>query len=396
MHRPVAAKALLFPAALAGLIVGLGACSPARLGEAARVLADIDAGDGPSALKASTPPPLRRPVAYAVDGRRREGDLYLPGEPPLAAMVLVPGLSREGKDDRRLVAFASTLARARFEVLVPDLPRLRDQKVSPEDAIALADASRYVAGRAPERPTGMTAISYAVGPAVASLFEPGAEGRIDFVVAIGGYYDVESTLAFFTTGFYREGPDGPWRYRTPNDYGKWVFVRSNADRLADEADRALLALMAERKLDDIEADVDGLAARLGPEGRSVYALLENDDPKRIHDLIAGLPAPVRDDIGRLDLKRLGLAGLKVRFLLVHGRDDPIIPETESRAFAAALPEGRARLYVLDSLNHVDPRPSGLFDRLRLLRAIHGLLELRDRGPSRPSDAASAHAAARRD
>ena len=49
--------ALVVAAVLAG---GTQACSPARLGEAVRVLADIDAGAGPSALKEQTPAPVRR------------------------------------------------------------------------------------------------------------------------------------------------------------------------------------------------------------------------------------------------------------------------------------------------------------------------------------------------
>ena len=54
---------------------------------------------------------------------------------------------------------------------------------------------------------------------------------------IGGYYDVEAVLTFFTTGYFRDGPDGQWRHREPNAYGKWVFVRSNAARLASPEDR---------------------------------------------------------------------------------------------------------------------------------------------------------------
>ncbi len=81
--------ALVFAAVLAAT----QACSPTRLGEASRVLADIDAGAGPSALKEQTPRPVRRPVRYTVDGRARAGDLYLPGDGALAAMVLVPGIT---------------------------------------------------------------------------------------------------------------------------------------------------------------------------------------------------------------------------------------------------------------------------------------------------------------
>ena len=364
--------------ALAGVVV-TAACSPARFLEASRVLADIDAGFAPSTLKETTPKPSRNPVAFSVDGRPRAGDLYIPGARAEAGLVLVPGITREGRDDPRLIAFANTLSRARFEVLVPDLPNLSALKVSADDAGALADAVRFFDDRPTGARLGVAAISYAVGPAVAALFEDGADARVDFVVAIGGYYDIEATITFFTTGHYRPQGSRAWRHRPPNDYGKWVFVRSNVDRLESAADRTTLWAMAERKLDDLQADVSDLAARLGAEGHSVYALLLNDAPDRVPALITALPTAVAAEIARLDLRRLPLERLDVRFLLVHGRDDPIIPETESAALAAAVGAGRARLYLVDSLDHVHPKPAGWMDRLVLLRAIAELLKIRDEG-----------------
>ena len=354
----------------------VSACAPARLAEAARVLADIDAGAGPSALKAETPAPRRSPVRYQVQGRQHAGDLYEPGEAARAAMVLAPGVSPAGKDDPRLVAFAETLARARFRVLVPDLADLRELRISAGDGLALADATAHLEALTGGRgPLGITAISYAVGPAVAALFEAGVAERVDFLLAVGGYYDMEALITFFTTGHYREAPHAPWQQRRPNPYGKWVFVRSNAERLADAADRAGLRAMARRKLDDLGADVSDLAAGLGAEGRAVYAVLANRDPARVPALLAALPAAVRADMAALDPKGRDLKSLDVRFVLVHGRNDPIIPETESMALAAAA--ARAELFLVDSLDHVDPKPTGLVDRLVLLAAVYAVLALRD-------------------
>ena len=358
------------------LVLFLANCSPVRLMEAARVLADIDAGPRPSALKEQTPAPLRRPVFFQIDGRHREADLYQPGDETVAGMVLVPGITPAGRNDPRLVAFAETLARARFQVLVPDLPRLRDLTVSAADARVIADACVYLDQRdGGRRPVGLTAISFAVGPAVAALFEPEMTERVDFMVAIGGYYDIEALITFVGTGGFRLGPDDPWQFRTPNTYGKWVFLRSNADRLGDPLDRVLLRRMAARKLEQADSDVSDLAASLGPRGRSVHALLVNDDPDAVPDLLAALPAGVVEDLAGLDLKKRDLGSLTTRFILIHGRDDPVIPETESIRLAAALPD--TTLYLVDSLNHVDPQPAGFIDRLTLLAAINRVLERRD-------------------
>lgn len=365
-------------ALLAAAMLAVG-CAPARLGEAARVLADIDAGGRPSALKEATPAPERRPVRYRTAGRVYDGDLYKPGggQAAQAAMVLVPGVAPAGKDDPRLVMFAETLARARFRVLVPDIENLRALRVRPEDARAIADAAAWLRTRIPERQAlGVTAISYAVGPAVTSLFEADG-GEVDFVLAVGGYYDLTAVVTFFTTGRFRESSDRPWRYRPPNAYGMWIFVESNLDRLAAAEDRARLRLIKDMLLSDPAADVTAWAAELDAEGRAVYALLANDDPNRVPALIEALPAALLADFRALDLSRRDLSGLSGRFFLLHGRDDPIIPETESVKLAAALPAGAVELFVVDSLDHVDPKPVGPFDRLTLLRAVYAVLELRD-------------------
>jgi hypothetical protein len=275
------------------------------------------------------------------------------------------------------VAFATSLARARFRVLVPDLPNLRALRVSGGDARIIADAAIHLRSLDPARPLGMTAISFAAGPMVGALFEPGVADRVDFMITVGGYYDLEAVITFFTTGYYREGPDAAWRYRRPNVYGKWVFVLSNAHVLDDPGDRIALMTMAERRLDDELADISDLAGGLGPQGQAVYALLTNRDPDRVPALLAALPPAVTSEIAALDLKRRDLADLNVRLVLVHGRDDPIIPETESMALADAVRPDRADLYLLESFQHVDATELGLSDKLTLLSAVYTVLGFRD-------------------
>jgi pimeloyl-ACP methyl ester carboxylesterase len=375
---------------LTGLVVSLlallelAACSPRRTLEAARLLLDLPHGqgsaDGNGALAG-----VQRTVLM---GNAPPGDLYYPAQDrviPEAAIVLVPGLVPEGKDDPRLVAFAGTLARARFAVFVPELPGFRAQRASPADAAVVARAVAGLAGCfGPEsRPAlGLAAISYAVGPALLAMLDHDNARRVRLALAIGGYHSVEAAVRFFTTGRYREEADGPWLYRPPNDYGKWVFVLANAERLQDSEDRRLLAGIARRKLRDPDADVAPAASQLGTEGRHVLALIDNPDPDLVAALMAALPLPLRNDLEALDLAARDLSGLDARFILIHGRDDPIIPASESRALAAALPSGRTGLYVIDSLGHVELGPKGLHDAARLWRAAYDLLAGRD-GLPRP-------------
>ncbi len=358
------------------ILLLLTGCAPLPDDEAAWVLKDLAVGEGDSRLKEHTPSPVRRSVVYAVQGRTYQGDLYQPAQPPLAALVLVPGVAERGTDDPRLVAFATTLARARYLVLVPDLPNLRAHRVRAEDVWGVVDNFLHLLTR-PEFPlqgrVGIAAFSYAVGPSVLAALEPAIRERVDFVLGVGGYYDLHRVVTFFTTGYFEK--EKRWHYLEPNRYGKWVFVLGNVERLADPVDRATFRRMAERKLDNPRADINDLTGHLTPEGQSLLDVLDNRKPERTPALIARLPAFIRAELDALNLANKDLSRLQARLILLHGTDDAIIPYTESIALAAAAPTGRSELFLIDGLAHVDVRPLRL-DRRALWRAIGALLTQR--------------------
>jgi pimeloyl-ACP methyl ester carboxylesterase len=328
--------------------------------EAVLLLSDIAAGAGDSLLKRVTETPQRSHAG--------SGDLYRPADGVRAAMVLLPGAARTGKDDPRLVALANSLARSGWLVLVPEIPGLRSLQVSAADAALVAEAVRSL-----ERPrVAVAAISFAAGPAVLAALEPDIASRVGLVVAVGPPFDLTAVTTFFTTGAYREAPGAPWRHLEPNAYGKWVFVKSNAARLDDAADRTLLAAIAERRMADERAPLDDLRRGLTPQGRAVMALMDNSDPERVPDLIAALPRAIREEMERLDLSRRDLSRLRARLLVVYGRDDRIIPWTEGAALARAVPVGD--LILLDGLAHAD---LGAGSGLGLWRVAERLLAFRD-------------------
>jgi pimeloyl-ACP methyl ester carboxylesterase len=359
----------------------LAGCLSPRGNEAAELLADIAAGEGASGLKQTTPEPVRQTIRYRRAAGEATADLYRNSEHPRGAVVVVPGLTPHGKDDPRLVAFAKSLARAQFLVLVPDIANTRALKVSAADRADIADAIAELAGRfaaGADRSVGLVAISYAVGPALLAAAETRGGRHLRFIVAIGGYYDIDAAIGFVTTGAYR-AVDGSWRPGVPNEFGKFVFLRSNADRIADPADRARLIAMAERRLADPAADIGDLAARLGPQGRAVHELIDNRDPDRVADLIARLPNTILRDLRALDLQRRDLTAIAGPVFLIHGADDPIIPAGESARLAAAL-GARAELTLVEHFAHVDAATASLADSLRLWAATERVLQARDREP----------------
>ncbi|MDJ0870401.1 MAG: alpha/beta hydrolase [Gammaproteobacteria bacterium] len=363
-----------------GILFAFGACHWLPDRESIRVLQDIAAGDGPSSLKVETPAPRRTEIRYQVAGRPYRADVYAPAVTPMAGIVLVPGVAEAGKDDPRLVAFATTLARARFRVLVPDIPGVRALKIQAQDAVAVVDAFLFLVSddeRLTGQRAGIGAFSYAVGPAVLAAMDLRIRDRVDFVLGVGGYYDLAQVLTFLTTGYFKEA-DG-WRRLQPVEFGKWLFVASNLDRIEDPADRRTLQQIVERRLWEPGVPVDRLTARLGEEGSSVYALVNNRNPDRVPALIASLPEGIRRELAALNLAGRDMSTLTARLILVHGKEDAIIPYTESVALARAAPTGQASLHLVAGLSHVDVEPEKL-DRRRLVKAVEALLaERRPRG-----------------
>lgn len=335
-----------------------------------------------------TPLPDRRPEAgrseieYDADGGRRAADLYTPqGTAARAGLVLVPGAAEGGRRDPRLVEFAEVITRSGFAVLVPDIPSFRELRPSPDSARAIGDGVEQLrrgGALAAGLRLGIGAFSIASGPAVLAALNAPPGREVDFLLLVGGYHDLPRTLTYLTTGYFEA--DGQPRQHEPDAYGKWIYALSNDGRMEDPADRAALAAMAHRKLDDLAADIDDLAARLGPAGRAVYDFIDNRDPARVPALLAALPGRVRSDIEALDLATRDLSGLRADFILVHGLDDHIIPYTESVSLAGALPPGRSKLFLLEGLHHVDRELRGV-DVWRMWRAVRAVLAQRDRGPA---------------
>jgi len=349
---------------LLALTLLLGGCG----GEAARLLADIEAGPGPSALKQATPAPTLAAVTVAG----RPADLWVPGEAPLARLVLLPGLSEQGRRDLRLVPLAQSLARARFLVLVPDLPAAKRLSADAADA-EVVEAAVAALPEGPG-PAGLAAISYAAGPAFLAAAQPETGRRLSFVATIGAYQSTEAVITWLAAGAWKLPGEMVWRSGTPERGAVWAFLLANAAGLPDAGDRALLAEIARRRGAGIPAEA--LAARLTPDGTALLRLAEARDADAIPSKIRDLPAGMKASLEALSLTPARLSGFRPCAILVHGEEDPIVPWSESARLAALLGP-RAVLHVIPGLDHIDPRGLSLGGRLALLEAGRAILAARD-------------------
>ena len=281
------------------------------------------------------------PVVRALDAPSDAGesvpvDFYVRPtlrRPP--GLVLVHGLSPTGKDDPRLGEAAALLARAGWAVAVPTVPGLTVLRLRPEDAGAVAASVRalHVAGY--ER-VAILGVSVGAGPALLAAAHPSVGTRVSAVLALGGYGSAVELLRYTLTGAWAY--DGVAGRRPVLEEAIAQFARANTE-LVDEPGRRLVG---------------------------------NRDSSAFDGLIRALPERTRALLDALSPARV-VSALRAPLVLVHGREDPAVPFTESlRLAAAARAAGRpVRVAIVGAVAHVEAgRLGGLVDLARLWAAFY--------------------------
>ncbi|MBI4588308.1 MAG: alpha/beta fold hydrolase [Candidatus Rokubacteria bacterium] len=306
----------------------------------------------------------------AID--RAAADLYRSSGPQRGGLVLVPGLSREGKDHPAFQRVARSLARAGFLVLAPDFPALRAFHVAEADVQAIVQAVQALTAEA-GLPIGIVGFSFGAGPALLAAADPAIRDRVDLVGSFGGYWDLANVIGFITTGWYEE--DGRRRQVAQQSYNRWKLLAALAPYAAELAERERLQKLVERKLANPEADVSAELGKLGVEGWQLLALVGNRHRDRVAGLLASLTPPIRERIQRLSPAG-AISQVKARLLIAHGRDDDSIPYTESLRLARAAPN-LGRLVIFEGFTHAFPSEGGWRTRLRQVRDLERLVLLLD-------------------
>jgi pimeloyl-ACP methyl ester carboxylesterase len=206
---------------------------------------------------------------------------------------------------------------------------------------------------APKGRLGIAGFSYGVGPVLLAALQPDIQQQVHFILAMGGYHDLQKLVTYFTTGYYLDEASGQLHYRPANPYAAWVFALSNAELLEQPEDRIWLR-------DKIMAIAEGEGKSrletipgLGLDTQALLKLLTNRDPDRVPALIQQLSPRIRTELAAINPAIHDLSSLQAQVILVHGRNDDIIPYTESIALSRRLPPGKVKLFLIEGVAHVD-------------------------------------------
>ena len=307
--------------------------------------------------------PVLTPAVEAVGEDPRFSDARVAGNPslvvrpagegPWPAIFLVNGTVQEGRKLPEVRNLAEGFARAGHLVVVPDLPGLTEDRITPQTADAATQVAREISGR-PETEGGKVAlVGVSTGATLALLVaeDPAITGKVSVVAGVAPYSDIRTVLSIATTGHYRR-PDGELVSYEANPFLSYVVARSLVAALPPGEDKRTLAAELERVGRESPDPLSGLRSRqtgdIGPGARSVVGLLANRDPERFDTLYAALPDEVRHDLEELS-PLAGTGRIPVPVELVSGPHDKFFPLSQSYGLERIAPE--RRVTVTGALDH---------------------------------------------
>lgn len=310
--------------------------------------------------------------------------------------VVLHGMTRPGRKHPQLVRFTRAMASAGVASIVPDVPEWRDLRLTPElsrPTVAAALTGIRRADRTEHERIGVIGFSFGAPHAVAVAGDPELSSAIGGAAGFGGYCDLEATFRFMMTGHF--SAEGQEHYLKPDPYGRWIVGANFLTTVPDFADARGVA----EALHDLatEAAVVGATSwdpvydpfirsrreRIEERWRPLFDQFAPEssvdrrdavDARELATLLANAAREVNPAIDPVP----GLRRVRRPVSLMHGRNDHLIPWTESRQAEAAL-GGPCQMTVTRLFGHTShdrfPLTSAVTEVPRFLQALSRMLSL---------------------
>jgi dienelactone hydrolase len=308
-------------------------------------------------------------IVYRRGSESLPATLYRPSRGPgrLPGWVVLHGLTRPGRRHRSLIRFARAVASAGNVVLVPEIPEWRDLRVAPAlaiDTIRAAVLALQARDDVRHDHAGLFGFSFGATQALIAATDDAIAGQLAGVAAWGGYCDLRRLFRFGLTGMHEV--DGVTYQARPDPYGVWIMAGNYLPLIPGHEDTAPVA-----------GALHALAIESGEHGAYAWDPVYDDSKRRfraalaprhrsLFDLLAPLTTqPERDEARALELAeqlaqtailrdplldpRPFLDAVKVPVVVAHGRDDRLIPFTESIRLSRSLPAGAMKSLNITAL-----------------------------------------------
>ena len=295
-----------------------------------------------------TATPERREITYPLnDGGIGTADLYLPaGRGKHSAVLFFLGVNPAGKNDERVVNLGTALARTGTVVMIPWSERMAQRRIGAQEIDDLVSGFEHL--RSLEMVDGdeVGMAGFCVGASLMMVAAQDERVRDDVKVvnSFAGYYEAKDLIASVVANrrFYK-GDSQAWK---PDNLSIEV-VRTHLLESIDDADER-------DRLSRAIEDVSELPEGLSPDAQLVYDILNASDLDEARRLIESLPSDSLDTLRRIS-PSTEIENLHAKLLVMHDRQDSLVPSEESRRLVDALQSrGDVHYTEFSFFEHLDP------------------------------------------
>ena len=309
--------------------------------------------------------PVLTPAVEAVSGEPHSEEVSVSGNPsllmrpegegPWPAIFLVNGTVPEGRKLPEVQRLAESFARAGYLVVVPDLPGLMVDRITPKTVKETTRVAHKISTWDDAEGGEVALVGVSTGATLALLAaeDPTLKGKVSLVAGVAPFADIRTVLSVAITSHYRRDDGEMVRYKAA-PFLSYVVARSLIAALPPGEDRQSLMSELEKVVRDSPHPLSDLRSRqpgdLGPGARSVVALLANREPERFDALYAALPVETRHELEELS-PLAGTRRIRVPVELATGPHDKYFPPYESYELERVAPE--RQVTVTGALDHAE-------------------------------------------
>jgi pimeloyl-ACP methyl ester carboxylesterase len=342
--------------------------------QALAVMRDVADQPVPWVAREVTGPVTRQDLTLEIAGQHVRARMYRPANQASApAMVVFHGVHYLGIDEPRLMAFAAAIASCGIEVLTPELPDIKDYRVSNASVDTIGASVTWLAAQT-GKPVGVMGLSFAGGLALVAAADPRYHPAFKFIMAVGSQDSMARVAKYYRTGG-DVGPDGTAELLPAHEYGPLVLEYDYLEDLIPAEDIPEVRPVMRAHLYEDRAAEKQASVGLTQKEKTELLDLMNANSSTTQARIAAIAQ--KHAIEMAELSPDGrLATLNTPVYLLHGQADNIIPAAESLWIAHELsPNELKAILVSPVLSHLDldGHGPGAMDEWRLLHFFAGVM-----------------------
>ena len=288
-------------------------------------------------------------------------------------LVIFHGVHHLGIDEPRLKAFAHAMAGTGLTVLTPELPDIKDYRISEHSTTVIGASAKWFAQQR-HAPVGVMGLSFVGGLSLVAAADPLYQPSMRFVFAVGSQAAMTRVAAYYRTGSDPR-PDGTAQLLPAHEYGPLVLEYEHVEEFVPQPDvTAIRAVLRAHLYEDHEGEYLAVKALTPSQAAEAKGLMDAASTSTIALLQA---SAVKHAVEMQHLSpESHLKDITVPVYLLHGEADNVIPAAETLWMASELHATSLRAALVSPvLSHLDvtKQPNG-WDEWKLVHFMALVLQ----------------------